>query len=131
MLLHKPQTSKDGFANIVSMLDSVDALPVSLDMTNSRLMLVDSNDYTASVLIDDLRRRGLGYIHWVASTLELPKMLEAAEADIVVVNYHSDQPDNLMVCSTIKLLAPLAATVVIVSPGPALKAVRQSQLKKL
>ena len=93
-------------------------------MNNSRLMLVDSNDYTASVLIDDLRRRGLGYVYWAASTVALPKMLEQAEPDIVVVNYHSDQPDNLMVCSTIKLLTPLAATVVIVSPGPALKAVR-------
>ena len=93
-------------------------------MINSRLMLVDSNDYTASVLVNDLRRRGLGYIHWAANTVVLPKMLEQAEPDIVVVNYHSDQPDNLMVCSTIKLLTPLAATVVIVSPGPALKAVR-------
>lgn len=106
------------------MPEFIDALTVSQDMTSSRLMLVDSNDYTASVLIDDLRRRGLGYIHWAASTLELPKMLQTAEADVVVVNYHSDQPDNLMVCSTIKLLAPQAATVVIVSPGPALKAVR-------
>jgi AmiR/NasT family two-component response regulator len=98
--------------------------PVPLDTTISRLVLVDSNDYTASILIDDLRRRGLGYIHWVASTLELPRVLESVKPDIVVVNYHSDQPDNLMVCSTIKLIAPLAATVVITSPGPALKAVR-------
>ena len=98
--------------------------PVPLDATISRLVLVDSNDYTASILIDDLRRRGLGYIHWVASTLELPRVLESVKPDIVVVNYHSDQPDNLMVCSTIKLIAPLAATVVITSPGPALKAVR-------
>ncbi len=98
--------------------------PAPLDTPNSRLMLVDSNDYTASILIEDLRRRGLGYIDWVASALELPRVLETAEPDIVIVNYHSDQPDNLMVCSTIKLMAPLAATVVIASPGPALKAVR-------
>ena len=87
-------------------------------------MLVDSNDYTASVLIEDLRRRGLGYVHWAATTLDMPRVLGACEPDAVIVNYHSDQPDNLMVCSTIKLLAPLAATVVIASPGPALKAVR-------
>ena len=93
-------------------------------MSDSRLMLVDSNDYTASVLIDDLRRRGLGYVHWAATTLEVPRVLGSCEPDAVIVNYHSDQPDNLMVCSTIKLLAPLAATVVIASPGPALKAVR-------
>ena len=93
-------------------------------MTDSRLVLVDSNDYTASVLIEDLRRRGLGYVHWAATTLDVPRVLGVCEPDVVVVNYHSDQPDNLMVCSTIKLLAPLAATVVITSPGPALKAVR-------
>ena len=93
-------------------------------MTDSRLMLVDSNDYTASVLIEDLRKRGLGFVHWAATTLDVPRLLETCKPDAVIVNYHSDQPDNLMVCSTIKLLAPLAATVVIASPGPALKAVR-------
>ena len=93
-------------------------------MTDTRLMLIDSNDYTASVLIEDLRGRGLGYIHWAANTFDLPQMLQANQPDVVVINYHSDQPNNLMVCSTIKLLAPQAATVVITSPGPALKAVR-------
>lgn len=91
---------------------------------DTRLMLMDSNDYTASVLIEDLRRRGLGYIHWAANTLDLPRVLEVNQPDVVVINYHSDQPNNLMVCSTIKLLAPKAATVVITSPGPALKVVR-------
>lgn len=94
-------------------------------MTDARLLLVDSNDYTASLLVEDLRRRGLGYIHWVSSTLDLPRGLEAGEPDVVVFNYHSDQPDNLIICSTIKLMVPHAATVVIASPGPALKAVRQ------
>ena len=93
-------------------------------MTDSRLMLVDSNDYTASVLIEDLRRRGLGIVHWAATTLDAPRVLAACEPDVVVVNYHSDQPDNLTVCSTIKQLAPLARVVVIASPGPARKAVR-------
>ena len=93
-------------------------------MNDSRLMLVDSNDYTASVLIEDLRQRGLGFIHWAASSMDAPRVLGTCEPDVVIVNYNSDQPDNLMVCSTIKLLAPLAATVVIASPGPALKAVR-------
>ena len=96
-------------------------------MNDSRLMLVDSNDYTASVLIEDLRGRGLGYVHWAATTLDVPRVLGtlgSCQPDAVVVNYHSDQPDNLMVCSTIKLLVPFASVVVIASPGPALKAVR-------
>lgn len=93
-------------------------------MTNSRLMLVDSNDYTASVLMEDLHRRGLVHIQRVANTVELPQVLERGKPDLVVFNYHSDQPDNLTVCTTIKRMAPHAATVVIASPGPALKAVR-------
>ena len=107
------------------MSELIPVVSAPLDAPNSRLMLVDSNDYTAAILIEDLRRRGLGYIHWVASALDLSRVLETTEPDIVVFNYHSDQPDNLMACSTIKLMVPLAATVVIASPGPALKAVRQ------
>ena len=94
------------------------------DMATSRLMLIDSNNYTASVLIEDLRKRGLGYIHWAASMMDVPRLLEASVPDVVVIDYHSDQPESLTICSTIKLLAPHAATVVITSPGPALKAVR-------
>ncbi len=93
-------------------------------MTEARLMLVDSNDYTASVLIEDLRRRGLGYVQWAANPLDLPQRLSASPPDVVVVNYNSDQSNDLMMCSTVKLLAPKSATVVISSPGPALKAVR-------
>ncbi len=87
-------------------------------------MLVDGDDYTSAVLIEDFRARGLDYVHRAPNTLEVPRLLEASGPDVVVVNYNSDQPDNLLVCGTIKLLAPLAATVVIASPGPALKAVR-------
>ena len=93
-------------------------------MKNSRLMLVDSDTYTSSVLVDGLLERGFGTVQSVASTLELPKVLETNPPDVVIFNYHSDQPDSLIVCSTIKLMVPTAATVVIVSPGPALKAVR-------
>lgn len=43
---------------------------------------------------------------------------------MVIFNYHSDTLDSLIVCGTVKLMAPLAAVVAIVSPGPALKTVR-------
>ena len=87
-------------------------------------MLVDSDHYTSSVLVEGLRERGFGAVQSVVSTLELPKALEAGPPDVVIFNYHSDRPDSLILCSTIKLMAPQAATIVIVSPGPALKAVR-------
>ena len=88
-------------------------------------MLVDSNNYTASLLIENLRNRGLGFIHWAANMMDVPRLLEASVPDVVIIDHHSEQPESLTICSTIKLLAPNAATVVITSPGPALTAVRQ------
>lgn len=93
-------------------------------MKNARLMLIDSDSYTSSVLMEDLLGRGFGDVQSVTSTLELPKILQTNPPDAVVFNYHSDQPDSLIICSTLKSMAPQAATIVIVSPGPALKVVR-------
>lgn len=93
-------------------------------MNNSRLMLVDSDDYTSSVLLAGLVERGFGTVQSVLSTLALPEVLEAGPPDVVIFNYHADQPDSLSACSTVKAMVPRAATMVIVSPGPALKAVR-------
>lgn len=94
-------------------------------MKNSRLMLVDSDSYTSSVLMGDLSARGFDTVQSISSPLELPKILETGQPDVVVFNYHNDRPDSLIVCSTLKAMAPQAATVVIVSPGPALKVVRE------
>ena len=93
-------------------------------MKNFRLMLIDSDSYTLSVLLGDLSGRGFGEIQSASHSPELPKMLETSQPDVVIFNYHSDRPDSLIVCNTLKALVPLAATVVIVSPGPALKFVR-------
>lgn len=91
---------------------------------NFRLMLIDSDSYTSSVLIDDLADRGFDDVQWVTSISELPKTLETSEPDVVVINYQSDHPDSLMACGTLKSMAPRVAIIVIVSPGPALKVVR-------
>ena len=82
-------------------------------MKNDRLILVDSDAYTSSVLVDGLLERGFGTVQSVASTLELPKVLETNPPDVVIFNYHSDQPDSLIVCSTIKFMVPTAATIVM------------------
>lgn len=91
---------------------------------NVRLILIDGDRYTASVLVDDLMRRGFDNIQTVSGTLELPAILAQAAPDAVIFNYQSDKPDSLSACTTIKLLAPHAAVIAIVSPGPSLKAVR-------
>jgi class 3 adenylate cyclase len=89
-----------------------------------QLMLIDSDNYTASVLVEALRDHGFGAVVPVSNTLALPGLLESGQPDVVIFNYQSDRPDSLTICSTIKLMAPQAAIVAIVSPGPALKALR-------
>lgn len=90
----------------------------------SRLVLVDSDDYTASILADDLARRGIAGIIRAHNPLDLPDLLGQSDPEAVIFNYHSDRPESLAACSTIKMLAPKAAIVAIASPGPAMKALR-------
>lgn len=93
-------------------------------MKTSRMMLVDTDPYTSAVMLDELAQRGFKNIQLAANTLEIPKLFQESPPDVVIFNYHSDKPDSIIVCGTIKLMAPLAALVAVVSPGPALKTVR-------
>ena len=93
-------------------------------LKNARLMLIDSDAYTRSVLLDQLAQRGYDNVKLADSAVELPTLLAAAQPDIVIFNYQSDKPDSLSALTTVKLLRPQVATIAIVSPGPALKAVR-------
>jgi len=95
-----------------------------LIVKNARLMLIDSDAYTSSVLMEDLARRGYVNVKAVANPLELPALLESVQPDMVIFNYPSDQPESLSVCTIVKLLAPQTAIIAIVAPGPALKTVR-------
>ena len=92
--------------------------------TSSRLLLVDTDDYTASVLLESLQGREFKEVERISKTLELAAALASAAPDLIILNYHFDQPNSLTACSTMKLMAPQSAIVIIVSPGPALKAVR-------
>ena len=93
-------------------------------MKTSQMMLVDTDPYTSAVMLDELAQRGFKNVQLGANTLELPKLFQDSQPDVVIFNYHSDKPDSLIVCGTIKLMAPQAALVAVVSPGPALKTVR-------
>lgn len=90
----------------------------------SRILLVDSDSYTSSLLIEELSRRGFDNIVSAPSALELPGILTSVIPDAVVFNFQSDRPESLTACSTIRLMAPRAAIIALVSPGPALRTVR-------
>lgn len=87
-------------------------------------MIVDHDAYTSGVLVDELTQRGFENICTVTDFLDLPTALQANQPDVLVFNYHYDHPETLLACSSARMLAPLAAIVAIVSPGPMLKKVR-------
>ena len=92
---------------------------------SANLMLVDSDAYTSSLLLDELSRRGLGDVRCVSSLLDLPAVIRETPPDAVIFNLRSEEQHGLMACSTVRMLAPQAAIIVIVSPGPSLKAARE------
>lgn len=93
-------------------------------MKDARVVLVDRDGYTASILAAELANRGFVPVESVANALDLPRVLSGRKPEAVIFNYHADQPDSLIACSTIRALAPQAVIVAIASLGPALKAVR-------
>lgn len=95
-----------------------------MDQPESRLMLVDHDPYTSGVLVDELLQRGFENIRTVSDFLELPAIIAAAPPDVLVFNYHYDHPETLLACSNARTLAPKAAIVAIVSPGPTIKKLR-------
>jgi class 3 adenylate cyclase len=88
------------------------------------VVLVDRDAYTTSILAAELAGRGFASVTSVANALDLPRALGDSNPEAVIFNYHADQPDSLIACSTIRSLTPRAAIIAIASPGPALKAVR-------
>jgi adenylate cyclase len=88
-------------------------------------LLLDPEDYSAGILLDDLQQRGFSNIHRVAVSDQLGEMVRQHEPVVVIFNFHFQQQDRLEDCSTIKALAPDTAVLAIVSAGPAIKMVRQ------
>lgn len=93
-------------------------------MNNTKILLIDSDDYTASVLLEDLKQRGFTNLVLITNSLDLPKLSVDAKPDLVIFNYHFDQPESLINCSSVKDLLPNAAVMVIASAGPAMKSVQ-------
>lgn len=69
------------------------------------MLLLDTDPYTAPVLLDELAQRGFKNVQLAANTLELPMLFQDAQPDVVIFNYHSDKPDSLIVCGAVKRMA--------------------------
>ncbi len=94
-------------------------------MNMANVLVIDSDDYSASVLLDDLQRHGFGGVRRVRHGLEVPRAIGQLQPEVVLFNHHFDRPDELLSCCTAKLTRPQATVVAIAAAGPAIKAVRQ------
>lgn len=97
----------------------------TMQIENANLILFDSDDYTSTLILDVLARMALTSVRHVRSALNLPETIQSACPDLVIFNYHSEHPDSVIICNTIRLICPEAAIIAIASPGPALKSVRK------
>ena len=90
----------------------------------SRLLLLDREDYSAGILLDELRRKGFGEVVRVHDPAGIERGLADATPDVVIFNYHFHHKESLAECSRVKQLAPHTAIVAVVSAGPAMRLVR-------
>ena len=92
-------------------------------MIDSKIMLLDKNDYTSSLLLSNLQLHGFKDIKTVADVGALTKAIAECRPDVVIFNYHFDEFESLTLCTTLKQMSPQSLIVAIVSPGPAFKTV--------
>ena len=76
------------------------------------------------MLVENLFQRGFKNIKTVSNSIQLPKAIAECRPDVVIFNYHYDEFDSLILCSTLKQMSPQSLIISIVSPGPALKTVQ-------
>ncbi len=102
-----------------------------MNRQNVNVVVIDHDDYSASILLQELETNGFGSVVRVNNGLALREAFAIDDIDVVVFNYHYDSPASLNECSTARLLAPGVAIIAIVAPGPAMRRVRDwAQLTK-
>jgi adenylate cyclase len=94
-------------------------------MKDAKLLLVDTDDYSASVLLEDLRQHGFGDVPRAGRALALPTMVARDRPDLVVFNHHFDRPDDLLGCCNVKLASPDTLVVALAAAGPSVRKVRE------
>lgn len=93
-------------------------------MPNSRIVVVDSDEHTAGLLVAELTRRGFGAVDVAIGVAALPALLADGTTCVVVANHHYQEEGALAACDIVRRAAPECATVVLAAPGPSLAAVR-------
>lgn len=89
-----------------------------------RVLLIDSDDDSASWLLDQLHAQGLHGVTHAAPGLGLPPLVARERPDAVLFNHHFDRPDDLLACYGVRVAAPAAPIVAVAAAGPTVRALR-------
>ncbi len=96
-------------------------------MPNSRprLLLIDQEQFSADILLSELEKKGFPHVRRLAGSEGLVEELTTYPVDVIIFNYHYQHPAGLELCGAAKRLMPEVPIVAVVSPGPAMKRVRE------
>jgi adenylate cyclase len=92
-------------------------------MTLSRVLLIDRDAASASVLVDELRRHGVPEVAQAQADAGLPLALRRCEPDAVLLHYHASHPSDLLGCCAARLASPGIGIAVIAAAGACARAV--------
>jgi class 3 adenylate cyclase len=92
--------------------------------TSAQLLLLDSQEYTSTLLREELRRKGFTDVVHCDPRGDIGNSLREVEPDVVIFNHHFDQEQGLAACAEVKRHDSSMPVVAMASAGPAIKQIR-------
>ncbi len=105
-------------------MSAIESIPSSKSTPPLSILLVDTQDHTARVLLDRIASRGHRAISCGATRPQVQVALEGGEFDAFILDFHYDRPHDLEACLAVRQLRPALPVIVLASPGLALQRVR-------
>ena len=109
-------------------MSTIDASSPRLSQSLS-LLLVDSEEHTARVLLDRIATRGHRPRRCAAGRPQIQVALDGEEFDAFILDFHYDRPHDLEACQVVRSLRPGLPVIVLASPGLALQRVEAWRAK--
>jgi class 3 adenylate cyclase len=91
----------------------------------ARVLVVDSDERTAALLMDEMREQGIATVTHTRAGLAVTSAVQRDQPDVVLYDHHFERPDDLLSCISIRRASPHARIVILAAAGPALKLARQ------
>lgn len=94
-------------------------------VTDARVLVVDRDERTAALLMEELRQQGIATITHTHPGLAVAAAVQRDQPDVALYDHHFERPDDLLSCNSVRQALPSARIVIAAAAGPALKLARQ------